>query len=195
MIEKLEQLTIGQFIDLVCGDISIISGKHEVLSEAKMAITLRNIIFEYKEIADQPGTQGYLAKIDELIKAKILSVMFSMCLNLVKLGEHGRVREVMNVYGINTDSMSNQRVAAEIKSRLERAKNTVARIEADSQTDKKDIVVIRRSFDEQTASMMAYFKFQIDTATMKATVYAHLVARYNREIKAQIEAMRKRAKK
>lgn len=195
MIERLEQLTIGQFIDLVCGDTSVLTGKHEIVSEAKMAVALRNIVFEYKDIADQSGARGYLATIEELIRGKILSVMWTMCHNLVSLGEHGRAREVMKVYGINADSMSDQRVAAEIKSRLERAKNTVARIEADSQTDKKDVVDIRRSFDEQTASMMAYFKFQIDTTTMKATVYALLVARHNREIKAQIAAIRKSSKK
>lgn len=195
MIERLEQLTIGQFIDLVCGDTSVLTGKREIVSETKMAVALRNIVFEYKDIADQSGARGYLATIEELIRGKILSVMWTMCHNLVSLGEHGRAREVMNVYGINADSMSDQRVAAEIKSRLERAKNTVARIEADSQTDKKDVADIRRSFDEQTASMMAYFKFQIDTTTMKATVYAHLVARHNREIKAQIAAIRKSSKK
>ena len=51
MIEKLEQLTIGQFIDLVCGDTSVLTGKREIVSEAKMAIALRNIVFEYKRIA------------------------------------------------------------------------------------------------------------------------------------------------
>ena len=190
MIERLEQLTIGQFIDLVCGDTSVLAGRHEIVPETKMVAAMRNIVYEYREIADPSGAKGYLSIIDELIKAKMLSVLFSMCNNLITLGEHAAVREVMKVCGINTDSMSDLRVAAEIKSCLERAKSSVTRIEADSQTDNEDVTDIRRSFDEQTASLMAYFKFQIDTTSMKATVYAHLIARYNREIKAQIAAMK-----
>lgn len=38
---------------------------------------------------------------------------------------------------------------------------------------------------------MAHFKFQIDPATIKATLYANLVARHNREIKALMAALRK----
>ena len=189
MKEKLGELTIGQFIDLVCGDTSVLAGKHEIVSESKTAIAMRNIVFEYKEIADQSGARTYLMTVEELIKAKISSVLFTMCNNLVNLREHDRAREVLNVYGINANSMSDQRVTAEIKSRLERAKSTVTRIENESHTDNSDVTDIRRMFDEQTASLMAYFKFQIDTSSMKATVYAHLVARHNREIKAKLAAM------
>lgn len=192
MIEKLEQLSIGQFIDLLCGDTSILTSKREIVSEAKVTNAIRNIVFEYKEIADIAGVRNYLSLMDEMIKAKISSTLFSMCNNLVSLGEHDRAREVMIVYGINAKTMNDQRVAAEIKSRLERAKSTIARIEEESNSDKKEESDIRRMFDEQTASMMAYFKFQIDTTTMKATVYAHLVARHNREIKAQLAAMNKK---
>lgn len=192
MIEKLEQLSIGQFIDLLCGDTSILTSKREIVSEVKVTNAIRNIVFEYKEIADIAGVRNYLSLMDEMIKAKISSTLFSMCNNLVSLGEHDRAREVMIVYGINAKTMNDQRVAAEIKSRLERAKSTIARIEEESNSDKKEDSDIRRMFDEQTASMMAYFKFQIDTTTMKATVYAHLVARHNREIKAQLAAMSKK---
>lgn len=192
MIEKLEQLSIGQFIDLLCGDTSILTSKREIVSEAKVTNAIRNIVFEYKEIADIAGVRNYLSLMDEMIKAKISSTLFSMCNNLVSLGEHDRAREVMIVYGINAKTMNDQRVAAEIKSRLERAKSTIAHIEEESNSDKKEESDIRRMFDEQTASMMAYFKFQIDTTTMKATVYAHLIARHNREIKAQLAAMNKK---
>ena len=51
---------------------------------------------------------------------------------------------------------------------------------------------IRAQFDAQTAAIMAHFKFQIDPATIKATLYANLVARHNREIKAQMAALKKK---
>lgn len=189
MIEKLEQLTIGQFIDLVSGDTSVLGSKREILSPLKVAITMRNIVFEYKEIADNAGAKSYLARAEELIKARIGVIVFSMCKNLVTHKAYANAREVLKEYGIDTRKMNDERVSVEIDSRLARAKNAIERFE--SEADTSETSNIRRLFDEQTAALMAYFKFQIDTESMKAPIYAHLVARYNREIKAQIAAMKK----
>ena len=185
MIERLEQLTVGQFVDLVCGDTSVLIGKREVVNEAVLVVAMRNIVFEYKEIVDKAGVSSYLSTIEELIKAKMSVVVFQMCRNLVSLNEHDRAREVLIEYGINANSMNDQRVTAEIKSRLERAKSTIEK-------DKPGSINFRRVFDTQTAMLMAHFKFQIDTSTMKATVYAHLVDQHNREVKAMRAALKKK---
>lgn len=192
MKTKLEELTIGQFIDLVCGDTSVLKGKHEIVSQAKVVDALRNIVFEYKEITDQAGMRGYLSTVEELLKAKMTAVLFYMCNNLVALEEYDRLRDVLAEYGVHSGSMNDRRVVAEVTSQLERAKRTIAQINEESHSDKAEVTNIRRTFDEQTAALMAYFKFQIDTNTMKATVYAHLIARHNREIKAQLASMKKK---
>lgn len=192
MIERLEQLTVGQFVDLVCGDTSVLTSKREVANEAALIVAMRNIVFEYKEIVDKAGISSYLSTVEELVKAKMSIVVFQMCQNLVLLNEHDRAREVLVEYGINANSMNDQRVTAEIKSRLERAKSTIERIENESKNDKPGSINIRRIFDTQTAMLMAHFKFQIDTSTMKATVYAHLVDQHNREVKAMRAAFNKK---
>lgn len=192
MIERLEQLTVSQFVDLVCGDTSVLIGKREVVNEAVLVVAMRNIVFEYKEIVDKAGVSSYLSTIEELIKAKMSVVVFQMCRNLVSLNEHDRAREVLIEYGINANSMNDQRVTAEIKSRLERAKSTIEKIENESKKDKPGSINFRRVFDTQTAMLMAHFKFQIDTSTMKATVYAHLVDQHNREVKVMRAALKKK---
>lgn len=192
MKDTLDQLTIGQFIDLVCGDTSVLTDKREVVSQTKLAVVMRNIVFEYKEIADLSGVKSYLSDIEELIKTKIAVVVFTMCQNLVVLNEFARVRDVLVEYGVDANSKSDQRITAEVRSRLERAKSDVAKIESERKQDEMGTANIRRMFDEQTAALMAYFKFQIDTSTMKATIYAHLVARHNREIKTKLAAMKKK---
>ena len=116
----------------------------------------------------------------------------TMCKYLVDVGRHDTARNILTDMGIKAASMTERRLAAEIKSRLERAKQTVSKAEEESNPDNVEKAALRRSFDEQTASMMAYFKFQIDPAVMKATVFAHLVARQNREMKAQAAALRKK---
>lgn len=192
MIEKLEQLTVEQFVDLICGNKNVLLGKHEVSGAAKLTEATRNIVLEYRMISDDAGAKAYLSNAEELVKAKIEVTIYTICCNLVKLGEHERVREVMIECGINAKTMTDQRVTAEVKSRLERARNSVKKIEKEAESDNVSLGDIRREFDAQTAQLTAYYKFQIDTATMKATVYAHLVARYNREIKAQLAAMKKK---
>lgn len=191
MKDKLEHLTINEFIDLVCGEVDVILSKHEIAGEDKKALITRNLIFEYKEIVDPASVKQYLSVAEDMIKARIEMTLFTMCSNLVDLNELERAREVMIVYGINARTMNTQRVAAEVKSRLERAKSKVADLQNENDADTPTSEKIRKQFDEQTAALMAHFKFQIDTTSMKATVYAHLVARHNREIKAKLAALKK----
>lgn len=191
MIKTLEQLTVAQFIELVCGNISVLAEKNEKISEEKATGIIPNIAFEYKQIADPAGAKSYISKAEELVKAKIEVALFSICNNLVRMNEYGRARDVINEYGIKTTSMDDRRIAMEIKSRMERAEKTISRIEDENNRDREPLN-IRRMFDEQTAALMAYFRFQIDITSMKATVYAHLIARHNREIKAKIAAVKER---
>lgn len=192
MIEKLEHLTIAQFIDLVCGNTGVLLGKHEFVSPSRLGLTVRNIVFEYKSIADASSAKSYLSRIEEMIRAKMEVILFTMCKNLSILGRYDHVREILREYGVHTDKMTDERVSAEITSRLERAKLTVKEIEEGQHNENSDTSHIRMEFDGQMAALMAHFKFQIEPTTMKATLYAHLVARYNREIKAKIAAMKKR---
>lgn len=192
MIEKLENLTIAQFIDLICGDTSVLLGKHEVVSPERIALNVRNIVFEYKNIADAASAKSYLFRIEETIKAKIEVLLFTMCKNMIILGQYDSVRDVLQEYGVNgVNIMTEKRLSAEVTSRLARSKLTVKEADSEQSDTKTDASQIRVEFDGQMAALMAHFKFQIDATTMKATVYAHLVGRYNREIKAKMAAMKK----
>ena len=192
MIKDLSQLTISQFIDLVCGDISVLEDPHGLKSEIELTVTIRNILLEYKEIADPAGNKQFLTIGEEMLKVRMEMALFSMCSELVDLNEHDCAREVMIVYGINARAMNDQRVAAEVKSRVERAKNKVNELQNEKDAGTPTSDDIRKQFDEQTAALMAHFKFQIDTSSMRATVYAHLVARHNREIKAKMAALKQK---
>lgn len=192
MKQKLEELTIGQFVDLICGDASVLLGRHEIASPQRQAAAIRDIVFEYREFSDRAGAQSYLSNIEELIRNKVRMSIFSECLELVRIRKYETARNIMEQLGISVAKMSDERLTAEIKSQLARAKQAEARAKENSHGPDGDAAEIRRSFDEQTAALIAFFKFQIDTETMKATIYALLVARYNREIKAQLAAMNKK---
>ncbi len=190
MIEKLEQLTVSQFVDLICGDASVLIDK-EVVPHEKVVIAMRDIVFEYKTIADNAGVKSYLSFVDELLKTKLSLIIFSICSTLATFKEFGKIKEIMEEYGMSVGTMNQERLQAEIVSRLERAKSDISKLEKEGNVESVDASRIRSDFDAQTAALMAHFKFQIDITTMKATIYAHLVARYNREIKAMIKATKR----
>lgn len=192
MTTRLENLTIGQFIDLLAGDTSVLLGKREKADQDTINKAVRDIVYEYNCIADPPQAASYLRTMEEMLKAMISVQVFTMCVNLVSLDEYDYAREVLSECGIKARTMNDARIAAEARTRLERAKRTVSRIKDENMQAASAKADIRREFDGQTAALMAYFKFQLDTSAMKATVYAHLVARHNREIKAQLAALKRK---
>lgn len=192
MKEKLEQLTLSQFVDLVCGDTKVLLGKHETANPNKMAFVIRSIVLEYRAIADPGGTGSYFKHVEDWIKAKMNVIIFTMCSNLVSLKQYSRAREVLVDYGLSASNWSDGRVEGTVQAKLAQSQRELQELEAENDKVNAEYEKIRSHFDEQTATMMAHFKFQIDPDTIKATLYANLVARHNREVKAQMAAMKKK---
>ena len=192
MKEKLEQLTLAHFVDLLCGNMSVILTDKEDIDSDSIAIATRNIVLEYRAIADPGGTNSYFKYVEDWIKTKISIIIFTMCDNLAALKQYDRVREILDVYGISTSGWSDTRIEGTIKVKLSKAQRELEEIESETEKAVAERENIRSQFDAQTASLMAHFKFQIDPTTIKATLYANLVARHNREVKAQMAAMKKK---
>lgn len=191
MKETLEQLTLSQFIDLVCGNTDVLLDRHEIGQANKIALATRNIILEYRAIADPGGTGTYFKRIEEWIKSKINVIIFTMCNNLTQLKQYEKAREVLVEYGLSASGWSDSRIDGTIQAKLAKSQRELSILEEENEKANTEKGKIRNQFDAQVASLMAHFKFQIDPSTIKATLYAHLVARFNREVKAQMAAMRK----
>lgn len=191
MKTKLAQLTAAEFIELVCGNKDVLLGKHEVPNFYKLTIAMRNIVMEYRGIADPGGNASYLQHVETLIKARISVAVFSMCQNLVFLNQYDKAREILIAAGLPADGWSAKRMASAIHIQLQKKKRVFDEIEEneDIVEDKENI---RNAFDGMIAAMMAQFKFQIDIGTMMAPVFAHLVARYHAEMKAMKRALKPR---
>ena len=106
--------------------------------------------------------------------------------------DYDKARVVLDMYWLPSSSWNEKRIDGEVKSRLAKSQRLLEEVEAEREKQTEDIEKIRSLFDGQTAALMAHFKFQIDTSTMRATIYAHLVARHNDEIKAIKKAMKKK---
>lgn len=191
MIERLEQLTMSDFISLVDGDTSVLTSDDDNVTDAEKALAMRNILFEYREISDPAGMRSYLSETEELIKAKISRQLFAICINLLSLGFEDHACRIFDEIGINHAKMNANMLLAVAKSSLKKAESKISDIEKSRSSVNESNVDVRRHFDEQTAAMMSHFKFQIDPSKMKATLYAHLVSRFVREIKSLSKSLKK----
>lgn len=191
MKTRLEQLTVSELVELLSGNHEVLAGKHEMMTEEKSASVIRSIIYEYREIADPAGAKSFLTQTEEQTRTRYEVLLYTMCGNLLTLRRFEDVREILEIAGINASRMNESRLKAEVETRTSRANRKLKEYQEENPDDMK-ADDIRKMFDTQTAYLMTHFKFQIDTETMKASVYAHLVARYNAEIKARLNAMNRK---
>lgn len=190
MIRDLDRLTMAQFIDLVSGNADVLAEGGERLDAQEIASATRDIIQQYHEIADPAGARSRLMESEEYVKARTTLQVLAICSYAIAVKEHGKVREILEAMGIECAAMTESGLGAVVKSHIGRAKAALAEIEKSRETTPGDVDV-RRRFDCQAAAMMTHFKFQIDLNTMKATIYAHMVAQYHSEMKARLSAMKR----
>lgn len=193
MKKELSQLTMAEFIQLACGDTSVLAaGKLD--EPAEVADAARAIVEEYRQITESSYT-AELAEAEQRSKAQGEHTLYSLCDTLMHMGGTDAVRESLKNYGIAVGRMSDKRLAHEVKQRLARAEARLRRMAEEAPVEEKKESGtpkdIRNGFHQLTAMLMAHFKMQIDLEKTSAAAYAYLVARQDAEIKAQLKALRK----
>lgn len=193
MITSLSKLTMRQYIELVCGDLSVLKGTAEIVSPVKLEEIRKRIIFEYSRLSDDAGSKIFLSEHVSSVRAKAELTMFQCLNNAILLGAFDDVRSVLKEYGISR-KMDDRQLTEEVKRLLKRAKTNVKRYEQVQNDGGKEPSPdeIRIHFDRQATSLMTYFRFQIDLETIKASQFACMVDQAHKQIKAQMAAMSKK---
>lgn len=192
MKTRLDQLTTAEFIELVCGNSEVLLGKRETVRPYTLAIALRNIVMEYRSIADPGGNASYFQRINSLIKARLSVAIYAYGQMLVDMQLFEDARDLLISAGHPATGWNLKRIKSEVHIQLQKSRRIMDEPENDEKENQEDKEHIRDSFNSMIAAMMAHFKFQIDIATMMAPVFAHLVERYHAEIKAMKKAMKVR---
>lgn len=192
MKEHLSQLTMKEYIELMCGDDSILLEGENKVTPQQLSIIKRNIIFEYKQIADTSGVMSYLSDEDNKKKTTLEVLLYQMCDTLIRMKAFDEVRDILQKYGLRAFEMSEDKLRETVKSRLNRVlsmqkRNNIQEDESENLTSEE----IRIMFDKQTANLMTYFKFQINVCEIGAAIYANMVNQYNREIKEKMALLKK----
>lgn len=186
MIERLDELTMKQFIDMNCGKLDVLGSG----SPFELAVKREQLLVEYRAIVDNPGLMAMVTSHEFEIKAKGRVVLYKICRNLIDIKAYDEVRSILDIYGIHGED--NEKIGTQISSLLKRSEFEYKRILEHKDTEIAEPISeksIRDGYAAEIASIMAYYKMPLDINNVSASVYAHLVAQANMEIRRKTEAL------
>lgn len=194
MKTRLNQLTMAAFIELHCGDCSVILENGENIPEEDLKKKATDLLFEYRNIVDPVGVKTTLLEHEEKLKENTKVVFFQVCKKLVSINAVDEVKELLGMYGINLASATDETVARRVEQELNTAFHTKERNDAARDYDEEDTLdtpdKIRASYDAEIASLMGFYKMSIDIHNISAAVYANLLI----QAVKSIEEIKKKSK-
>lgn len=194
MKTRLNQLTMAAFIELHCGDCSVILENGENIPEEDLKKKATDLLFEYRNIVDPVGVKTTLLEHEERLKENTKVVFFQVCKKLVSISAFNEVKELLGMYGINLASATDETIARRVEQELNTAFHTKERNDAARDNDEEDTLdtpdKIRASYDAEIASLMGFYKMSIDIHNISAAVYANLLI----QAVKSIEEIKKKSK-
>lgn len=194
MKTRLNQLTMAAFIELHCGDCSVILENGENIPEEDLKKKATDLLFEYRNIVDPVGVKTTLLEHEERLKENTKVVFFQVCKKLVSISAFNEVKELLGMYGINLASATDETIARRVEQELNTAFHSKERNDAARENyDKESLDTpdkIRASYDAEIASLMGFYKMSIDIQNISAAVYANLLI----QAVKSIEEIKKKSK-
>lgn len=174
MKERLDQFTMAQFIDIVCGDRSSIGAEDDKVAE-NVALSL---ITEYNSISDPIEAKARVVQGEHRARLSARLATAKICMNLINVfGAYDEVRHILDDCGYSVSSYSDERLKNKVGQIIRSVQADIDRANADKREEIIENVTqdLRASYDTQTARLMAHFKMPIDHNTISASIYANLV--------------------
>lgn len=185
MIERLNQLSLAKFIDLLCGDNSVLLVSGDNTSDDELKERSSKFIIEYKTIVNPSGMKASIIDREDMIKINTKILLLRICQTLIALNCHDDVRDVLSL-----NLMANEQIGIKVERLLSEALFEQKRSNEIRSGEKKDEKPapeqIRSSFDAEIAFMMTYFKMNIDVNITNAAVYANIVHQADMDIRMKL---------
>lgn len=192
MKTKLSQLTISEFIDLECGDVSVLCEKHEVVDMPELVRTREGISREFQSIASPSSYKSMVIDKEKKSKLRVKAQLFGCLSMLVKLDAIDEVRSLMKKTGYDCGRFSDERVRFLVNQRLNEAEHELKRMGVDEPV-RGDVTEddIRKGYEDMVADLMIVNKMSIDINTVRASVFAAMVRKANEMAKAMNAKLKK----
>jgi hypothetical protein len=181
-IERLDQLTMVQFMDIACGDYKMLGGDKVKAAE---------LIGAFHRISDPAGYQVILQEKIEDARRKARILLFSVMLTLLSIDAEDDVRKLLEEIGKTRASRmepEKMRVMVEQFLRSERAAQERAENEQRKE-EQPDARKLRADFYTEVSVLMRHFKMAIELNSINAEVYANLRHQADEDAKAMRAAM------
>ena len=191
MKKRLNELMLSEFIDLLCGDTSVLNA--HTLDKKNIENIRNSIIFEYQKIADENETQSFLINHEEIYKLRSTIILFQICQNLINMNGIEEAKSILSLYGLNMFNKSESIIKRDIEAYIKRYKSELKRIENsnnDTEPEQSPQSIIS-DFNKEIAVMSMYVKFPIVAQSINASVYAYMLNQVKAEIKEKMALIKK----
>lgn len=162
MIERLNQITLNDFIELSCGNYACLLSDRGSVSESTLKEMASKLIIEYRSIVNPSGMQAMIMDKEDMVKERAKLLSLRICQTLVSLGFYDDVRQVLDQLNVDTRNMSDEQVISKIDYLLHSAifeqKRNEERRSEEHKGSKATPEQIRSSFDAEIAFLMTFFK-------------------------------------
>lgn len=188
MKKRLNELTVSQFIELVCGNETVLLNKKEKVDEDLLKTVSWEIIASYRMITDSTNLKSQLIDKEESLKIKVRILMFRMCQNLLLGNAFDEIRKILKFLDETTDDIEDSDLSKKLDELLQYALFEQHRIEDFHQEDtagrrKCSPDDIRASFYAEIAFISTHFKMSFDINTLNAAIYANMVHQAENDIR------------
>ena len=180
MIERLDQLTLQNLIDLSCGDRSVLLVGDEKPTEEEMIERAARLLDEYKSLASPSQAKIDMLEAEELLKLRMKEKCLRLCFALCSQDRPDMAKIVLIDLDVNEDLITtDEKVQTRCKAMLDEVVYEIKRHEELSQEKVTKKVTktedVRKSWYSEIAFVMSMLKTSIDPATLNAAIYANLV--------------------
>lgn len=184
MIENISEISLKNFIELLCGNYSVLQQGEECLS-LDLKKKASDLIFKYRKIVNPSGVESYLMDREEDVKIKSRLLALRMCKALLSLGDVDFVIQSMKDMGYG--NVASEKVGSMIDRYIAECrymqKKHDDRLKNNQNSQPKNV---RESYDTEIAFIMTYFKMNIDINIISAGIYANMVRQADNEIRRKL---------
>lgn len=183
MITTLSRLSMGDFIELLCGNNRVLLEDGD--NDSMLENVASELIYQYQCIVNPSGIESALLEKEEKIKIKYRITIAKILKALMSIDAIEDVIELLKEMGYYINERD--KISSKIDRMIAEAEYMKKRIDDNSHTSgKKNTTDVRSSFDREIAFLMTYFKMNIDTRNITAGVYANMVHQADVEIKRKL---------
>ena len=106
MIERLNQITLNDFIELSCGNYACLLSGREFVSESTLKEIASKLLIEYRSIVNPSNMKAMVMDKEDMLKERAKLLSLRICQALVSLGFYDDVRQVLGQLNVDTRNMS-----------------------------------------------------------------------------------------